>query len=102
MFDLTTISSETKSLIESTVREFLVGYDFEPCNVDVVDDDNNSLGISVGICYRAAGKPISPKTTLALITALRDRLVGSGDGRMPFVEHYFAADQQIAGVRRAC
>jgi hypothetical protein len=96
------ISAATRSLIEATVREFLAEYDVEPCNVVVVNDDNEALGISVGICYRAAGKPISPKTTLALNTALRDRLVRGGDVRMPFVEHYFAVDQQIADVRRAC
>ena len=102
MTDPYLISDETRALIEATVREYLTGYEVEPCNVDVVEDDDNALGISVGICYGAVGKPISPKTTLELLTALRDRLVATGDGRMPFVDHYFAVDQKIEGVRRAC
>ena len=96
------ISNETKKLVESVVREHLRDYDVEPCQIAVIDDDDNSVGISVGIWYRSAGLPISPKKTLALLTDLRSQLVKSGDYRMPFVEHYYAAEQKIEGIRRAC
>ena len=97
-----TISEDTQKLIETTVREHLKGYDVAPCNISLVDDEANTVGISVGICYDAAGPPIHPRLTLALLSDLRRKLVASGDWRMPFVEHYFAEDQKFEGLRSAC
>lgn len=100
--DYSTISDEIRKLIEATVREHLVGYDVAPCNIELVDDEPGTVGISVGICYFSAGPPIHPRATLALVRALRDNLVAAGDWRMPFVEHYFTEDQKFEGLRRAC
>ncbi|MEQ1695057.1 MAG: hypothetical protein ABL901_04375 [Hyphomicrobiaceae bacterium] len=100
--DNVTISDKTRTLIEATVREHLVGYDVAPCNIEVVNDEPGTLGISVGICYHSAGPPVHPRLTLALLNALRGKLVADGDWRMPFVEHYFAEDQKFEGLRRAC
>lgn len=100
--DYSTISDETRKLIETTVREHLVGYDVDPCNIGLVDDEAGTVGLSVGICYKAAGPPIHPRLTLALLSDLRGKLVAGGDRRMPFVEHYFAEDQKFEGLRRAC
>jgi hypothetical protein len=100
--DYSTISDETRKLIETTVREHLVGYDVAPCNIELVDDEPGTVGISVGICYDSAGPPIHPKLRLALLSDLRRKLVACGDWRMPFVEHYFAIDQKFEGLRRAC
>ena len=100
--DVLTLSDETRTLINATVREHLVGYDVRPCNIELVDDEPGSVGISIGICYDSAGPPVHPRVTLALLGALRDRLVAGGDWRMPFVEHYFAEDQKFEGLRRAC
>ena len=100
--DHSSISDETRTLIDATVRAHLVGYDVRPCNIGLVDDEPGSVGISIGICYESAGPPVHPRVTLALLGALRDRLVASGDWRMPFVEHYFAEDQKFEGLRRAC
>jgi hypothetical protein len=100
--DYSTISDETRKLIETTVRGHLAGYDVSPCNIALVDDDSGSVGISVGICYNSAGPPVHSRLTLALMSDLRAKLVASGDWRMPFVEHYFAEDQAFEGLRRAC
>ena len=95
------VSDDTRSLIDETVHRHLAGYNVEPCKVTAIPDDNDSVGLAIGIHYRSAGKPLSPRTTLAMLTDLRDKLVRNGDYRMPFVEHYFAVDQEIDGVRRA-
>ncbi len=100
--DVSTISDQTRKLIEATVREHLVGYDVDPCNIGLVDDEPGTVGISVGICYNSAGPPIHPRLTLALLRDLRGKLVAGGDWRMPFVEHFFANDQKFEGLRRAC
>ena len=100
--DYSTISDETRKLIETTVHGHLVGYDVSPCNIVLVDDDSGSFGISVGICYNSAGPPVHSRLTLALLSDLRAQLVANGDWRMPFVEHYFAEDQEFEGLRRAC
>lgn len=100
--DYSIISDETRTLIETTVREHLVEYDVAPCSIELVDDEAGTVGISVGICYNLVGPPIHPRRTLALLKDLRSRLIAGGDLRMPFVEHYFAEDQQFEGLRRAC
>jgi hypothetical protein len=100
--DYSTISDETRKLIETTVHGHLVGYDVSACNIVLVDDDSGSVGISVGICYNSAGPPVHSRLTLALLSDLRAQLVANGDWRMPFVEHYFAEDQEFEGLRRAC
>jgi hypothetical protein len=100
--DYSTISDETRKLIEATVREHLVGYKVAPCNIELIDDEPGTVGISVGICYDLAGPPIHPRLRLALLSDLRGKLVAGGDWRMPFVEHYFAVDQKFEGLRRAC
>lgn len=100
--DYSTISEETRTLIEATVREHLVDYDVGPVNIELVDDEPSTFGISVCICYHSAGPPVHPRITLALLSALRGKLVAGGDWRMPFVEHYFAKDQKFEGMRRAC
>jgi hypothetical protein len=100
--DNSTISDETRNIIETAVREHLVGYDVAPCRIEVVDDERGTVGISVGICYNSAGPPIHPRLTLALLSNLRGKLVAGGDWRMPFVEHYFSEDQKFEGLRRAC
>ena len=100
--EYSTLTDETRALIDATVREHLAGYDVRPCNIELVADEPGSVGISIGICYEAAGPPVHPRVTLALLGALRDKLVAGGDWRMPFVEHYFAEDQVFEGLRRAC
>lgn len=100
--DYSTLSDETRKLIETTVRDHLAGYDVDPCNIELVDDEPGTVGISVGICYKSAGPPIHPRLTLALMSGLRGKLVAGGDWRMPFVEHYFTEDQKFEGLRRAC
>ena len=100
--DYMNITDETRKLIETTVHEHLKGYDVAPCNIELVDDEGDLPGISVGICYISAGPPIHPRRTLALLGDLRGKLVASGDWRMPFVEHYFVDDQKFEGQRVAC
>ena len=102
IMDNATISEQTRTLIEATVREHLVGYDVAPCMIEIVDDEPGTVGISIGICYFSAGPPVHPRATLALLSALRGKLVADGDWRMPFVEHYFDKDQKFEGLRRAC
>ena len=100
--DYSTISDETRKLIETTVHGHLVGYDVSPCNIVLVDDDSGGVGISVGIRYTSPGPPVHSRQTLALLNDLRAKLVANGDWRMPFVEPYFAEDQKFEGLRRAC
>ena len=99
--DKETVSDDTRKLIETTVREHLVEYDVAPCKIDLVDDEGDT-GLSIGIYYNSAGPPIHPRLTLSLLSDLRGKLVASRDWRMPFVEHYYADDQQFEGLRRAC
>ena len=96
-----TISNETRKLIETTVREHLVGYDVAACKIEPVDDEGGTVGISVGICYNSAGPPMHPRVRLSLLRELRGRLIAGGDWRMPFVEHYYAEDQKFEDLRRA-
>jgi hypothetical protein len=98
--DHSTLSDETRTLIETTVREHLVGYDLAPCKIKLVDDEGDT-GIDIGIYYNSAGPPMHPRVRLSLLRELRDKLVASRDWRMPFVEHYYADDQQLEGLRRA-
>jgi hypothetical protein len=95
------ISDGTRRLIEVTVREHLVGYDVDPCEIAAVFDEGDA-GLSVGICYRSAGPPIHPRLTVSLLRDLREKLVAAGDERMPFVEHYYDKEQRFEGLRLAC
>jgi len=87
--------------IEAAVRD-IVEQDMRPFGLlsvtvkEIVDPDGDAV-LMVDARYAPVELPTDPKIVAGLVTKLRDRLWGMGEGRVPRIRHHFFAGHKFGG-----
>lgn len=96
-------AENVKPEIESAVRDIIerdMGqFGLRSVRVSVAVDHDGDPTLVIDATYDPVDTPIDPKIVAGLVTKLRDRLWGLGEGRLPRIRHHFFEDQKIGGFR---
>ena len=89
------ISPETRRLIEAVVNDYLDGHRIEVGKLLTEFDEYENEYITINLRYAFSPKPVDPKISGKMLSAISDRLIASGDLRIPYVIHDFDDKQVI-------
>ena len=95
------ISTETRRLIEAVVNDHLDGHRIDVEKLLTEFDEYENEYITINLRYAYSLKPVDPKISGKMLSAISDRLIGSGDFRIPYVIHDFDDKQAIKDSARA-
>ena len=89
------ISPETRRLIEAVVNDYLDGHRIEVGKLLTEFDEYENEYITINLRYAFSPMPVDPKISGKMLSAISDRLIASGDLRIPYVIHDFDDKQVI-------
>jgi hypothetical protein len=87
-------------LIEDVMKNHLDGHNIQAKNIRVETEVDGSQMVCVDMHYEYSTRPINPRSTINMLTALNDALSEQDDERFVYVENYFDERQKIADVQR--
>ena len=96
-----TITTETITLIEQTIRDAMSAYIVESVDVRAGEDHDGDPVIFIEVHYGLNDTPIDSVVTSGAMLAVGDRLWANGEFRFPHIRHLFNEQQANKKLRRA-
>jgi hypothetical protein len=95
------ISQKIRALIEKAVADHLDGHDIKITHVVAEIDDDGEESISLGLQYALTPRPVDPRKSLEMRSAISDALASIGDLRIVYIHKKFDDQQEIKVFQRA-
>ncbi len=95
------VDAKTRKLIEQAVDAHRDGHDIKITDLVAELDDFGVEEIWLGLKYALSQRPVDPRKSRVMQTAISDALAAYGDLRMVYIVRSFDDRQEIEAVQRA-
>jgi hypothetical protein len=96
-----TVSAKTPRLIEQAIEAHRDGHDIKITHLYAQLDDEGVDEIWLGLQYALSQRPVDPRKSLYMRSAISDALAGTGDLRVVHIDKEFHNQQEIKVIQRA-
>lgn len=93
------LPNKLRDLIVSSVREMLGTTRPYDLYVNSGFDHDGDAAIFVDIKFGMTDQPIDPAIFPALAVSIREKLLGKGEDRFPYIRYKFAEQQKVVGFK---